>query len=293
MAAPFHDRDGFIWFDGQMVPWREANVHVLTHALHYASSVFEGVRVYGGKIFKCREHSERLIKSAEMMGMVSPYNAEQIDAACEQVVTTQKITDGYIRPLMWRGSEMMGIASQQAKIHLAVAAWDWPYYFSPEDRAKGITLQFSQWRRPSAESAPVHAKAAGLYMICTLAKHKADAEGYHDALMLDYRGYLAEATGANLFLVMDGKIHTPAPDCFLNGITRQTIIELAMMRGIDVLERHIMPDELKFAQEIFLTGTAAEITPVGRVEDLTFTPGRVTAMMIEDYTALTRGGKIG
>ncbi len=291
MAAPFDDRDGSIWYDGKLVPWRSAQVHMLTHALHYGSSVFEGLRVYGGQIFKLREHTLRLIKSGEILGFTTPFTPDQIDAACRDVVKAQNIVDGYVRPLVWRGSEMMGVAAQQSKIHVAVAAWEWPSYFSPEARAKGIKMIISPWRRPAPDTAPVHAKAAGLYMICTLAKHQAEEQGAHDALMYDYRGFLAEATGANMFLVMDGKLHTPTADCFLNGITRLTIMDLARARGIEVIERHIKPDELAKAQEVFLTGTAAEITPVGQIAEYSFTPGRMTEQLTQDYTAATRGQK--
>lgn len=291
MAAPFDDRDGFIWFDGGLKPWRESQVHVLTHALHYGSSIFEGIRVYNGEIFKLREHTLRLIFSAEQMGFTIPFTADQIDQACLDVVKAQKIVDGYLRPVAWRGSEMMGVSAQQSKIHLAVAAWEWPSYFSPEARAKGIRMLTSRWRRPSPDNGPVKAKAAGLYMICTLSKHEAEAQGCHDALMLDYRGLVAEATGANIFLAIDGKLHTPTPDCFLDGITRQTVIGLARARGIEVIERFIKPDELKGAQEIFLTGTAAEITPVGQIDALTFVPGKLTEWLTEDYEAATRNHK--
>lgn len=291
MAAPFDDRDGFIWFDGGLKPWRESQVHVLTHALHYGSSIFEGIRVYNGEIFKLREHTLRLIFSAEQMGFTIPFTADQIDQACLDVVKAQKIVDGYLRPVAWRGSEMMGVSAQQSKIHLAVAAWEWPSYFSPEARAKGIRMLTSRWRRPSPDNGPVKAKAAGLYMICTLSKHEAEAQGCHDALMLDYRGLVAEATGANIFLAIDGKLHTPTPDCFLDGITRQTVIGLVRARGIEVIERFIKPDELKGAQEIFLTGTAAEITPVGQIDALTFVPGKLTEWLTEDYEAATRNHK--
>ena len=287
MAAAFDDRDGQIWMDGKMVPWREAKVHVLTHALHYASSVFEGERMYGGKIFKLREHTLRLIKSAEILGFTIPYTADEIDAACIATAKAMNLTDGYLRPVAWRGSEQMGVSAQAAKIHLAIAVWDWPSYFSPEMRAKGIRMIMAPYRRPDPACAPVHAKAAGLYMICTLSKHKAEAEGAQDALMLDYRGLVAEGTGANLFLVRDGKLHTPTPDCFLNGITRQTVIELAKKRGIEVVERQIRPEELKDFSEVFLTGTAAEITPVGQIADLTFKPGQLTELLTADYTAAT------
>ena len=286
---PFDDRDGSIWLDGQLVPWREANVHVLTHGLHYASSVFEGERVYAGNIFKSQEHTERLIKSADTLDFEIPFSAAQIEAAKREVLDSMGIVDGYIRPVAWRGSEMMGVSAQQNTIHLAVAAWEWPSYFDPEAKMKGIRLALSKWRRPAPETAPVHAKAAGLYMICTLSKHRAEKDGFHDAMMLDYRGYVAEATGANVFFVMkDGRVHTPTPDCFLNGITRRTVIGLLQSRGIEVVERHIKPEEMADAEECFLTGTAAEVTPVGSVAEYTFTPGNVTRQMVEDYDALVR-----
>lgn len=289
MAAPFDDRDGFIWMDGKLVDWRSAQCHVLTHALHYASSVFEGIRVYGGKAFKLREHNERLIKSAEILGMKIPFTVEQIDAACNDVITAMDITDGYLRPIAWRGSEQMGVSTLATKIHLAVAVWEWPSYFTPEARAKGIRMILSPWRRPAPDTAPVHAKAAGLYMICTIAKNMAETQGAQDALMYDYRGFVAEGTGANFFMIHEDKLHTPIADCFLNGITRQTVMQLAKARGIDVVERHIRPEELRYVKEIFLTGTAAEISPVGQIGDLTFTPGSMTAQLIADYDKATRG----
>ncbi len=283
----FHDRDGVIWYDGEMVDWREANLHVLSHALHYASSVFEGERVYGGKIFKLREHTERLFESARIMGFEIPYTLEQVDQACIDACEANGIVDGYVRPVAWRGSEMMGVSAQETKIHLAIAVWPWPSYFSPEARMKGIRLKTSDWRRPPPECAPVHAKAAGLYMICTMSKHQAESEGYDDALMLDWRGYVVEGTGANIFLIMpDGKIHTPPPDCFLNGITRQSVIELAKKRGYEIVERHIKPEELNDAQEIFVTGTAAEVTPVGEIDGIKFTVGEVTQNLMADYDQL-------
>ena len=283
-SIPFDDRDGVIWFNGDMIPWRDAELHVLSHALHYASAVFEGERSYGGKIFKLTEHSERFASSAETLGFELPYSVAEIDAACIETCKANDIVDGYVRPVAWRGSEMMGVSAQATKINVAIAAWTWPSYFSPEARMKGIRLKTSDWRRPSPETAPVKAKAAGLYMICTLSKHAAEADGYDDCLMLDWRGRVAEATGANIFLVFgDGKLHTPTPDCFLDGITRQTVIGLAKKRGIEVVERVIMPDELKDATEIFLTGTAAEGTPVGEIDDLKFTVGDITQWMMEDY----------
>jgi len=283
--VPFDDRDGVIWFDGRLVAWREARAHVLTHALHYASSVFEGERVYGGEVFKLTEHSQRLVDSAEVMGFRLPYTVDQIDDATREIVAAQGIVDGYVRPVAWRGSEMMGVSAQHNSIHLAIATWEWPSYFDPAARMKGIRLITAPWRRPSPETAPTRAKAAGLYMICTLSKHAAEAQGFHDALMLDYRGLVAEATGANVFLVMDGKLHTPTPDCFLDGITRRTVIDLAKARGIEVVERHIEPAELAAASEVFITGTAAEVTPVGVIDEMTFTPGRITETLMTDFTA--------
>ncbi|CAO3377869.1 branched-chain amino acid aminotransferase [Azospirillum argentinense] len=286
---PFDDRDGVIWYDGALVPWRDANLHVLSHGLHYASCVFEGERVYNGRVFKLTEHSERLAASARILGFELPWSVAEIDAATNETVKAMGFTDAYVRPVAWRGSEMMGVAAQDSRIHVAIAVWQWPSYFSPEAKMAGIKLTWSRWRRPAPDMAPTASKAAGLYMICTLSKHEAEAEGYQDALMLDYRGYLAEATGANLFLVMDGKIHTPKPDCFLDGITRRTVIDLAKARGIEVVERHIQPDELANTQEVFLTGTAAEVTPVGQIGDHRFTPGRVCETLVKDYDALVRG----
>ncbi|MDG1412643.1 MAG: branched-chain amino acid aminotransferase, partial [Alphaproteobacteria bacterium] len=241
---PFDDRDGLIWMNGEMIPWRDARTHSLTHALHYASQVFEGERAYSGKIFKSREHTERLRASCQYLDFDLPLGNEEFDAIKAQVLDANDISNGYVRAFCWRGSEMMAISAQETKIHVAVAAWQWPSYFDPETKMKGITLDIADWKRPSAESAPVHAKAAGLYMICTLSKHAAEKKGFQDALMLDYRGYVAEATGANVFFLMDdGKLHTPLADCFLNGITRQTVIGLAKDAGIEVVERHIMPEE--------------------------------------------------
>ncbi|HLN24912.1 MAG TPA: branched-chain amino acid aminotransferase [Patescibacteria group bacterium] len=284
--VPFDDRDGFIWFDGKLVPWRDAKVHVLTHALHYASAVFEGVRVYNGNVFKLTEHNERLAESGRILGFELPYTTAEIDEATRQTVAANNIVDGYVRPIAWRGAEQMGVAAQQTKIHMSIATWVWPSYFPPELRKKGIRLNFSKWKRPHPETAPTQSKAAGLYMIGTLSKHAAEAEGYSDSIMLDWRGYLAEATGANMFLVIDGQIHTPVPDCFLNGITRRTVIDLAKKRGFTVIERHIEVAELAKAQEVFLTGTAAEVTPVGEIGEYRFTPGAVTAALIADYDAL-------
>lgn len=289
-VLPFDDRDGVIWFDGKLVPWRDAKIHVLTHGLHYGSSVFEGERAYGGKIFKSREHSERLHKSAEILGMKMPYSVEELDRAKEETLKANNVVDAYVRPVVWRGSEMMAVSAQTSTIHVAIATWSWPSMFKPEIKEKGIRLGWAKYKRPSPETEPVHAKAAGLYMICTVSKHDAEARGFQDALMLDYRGYLAEATGANLFLVIDGEIHTPLADCFLNGITRQTVIQLAKDNGYKVVERHMMPDELAKAQEVFLTGTAAEITPVGEVDgQYFFKPASVTHTLMAAYEQATRG----
>jgi len=286
--VPFDDRDGFIWFDGKLVPWREARIHVLSHALHYASAVFEGERIYGGKVFKLTEHSQRLIDSARILGMDFPLTAQQLDEATKATIAANGIVDGYVRPVAWRGSEMMGVAAQAAKTHIAIAVWQWPSYFTPEARMRGIRMQISDWRRPHPQTAPTAAKAAGLYMICTMSKHKAENEGYEDAFMLDWRGQVAEATGANVFFVIDGAIHTPTPDCFLNGITRQTVIQLAKDRGFTLIERAIMPEEMAKAQECFLTGTAAEITPVREIGPYEFTPGEITQILLTDYEKLVR-----
>ena len=285
---PFDDRDGFIWMDGKLVPWRDAKVHVLSHGLHYASCVFEGERAYGGKIFKSREHSERLHKSGELLGFEIPYSVDALEAAKAEVLKANNITDGYVRPVAWRGSEMMAISAQATTIHVAIASWAWPTMYKADIKEKGIRLTMAEFKRPSPEMAPVASKAAGLYMICTISKHKAEKAGFQDALMLDYRGYLAEATGANLFLVMDGEIHTPKADCFLDGITRRTIIALAKENGITVHERHIKPEELARVQEIFLTGTAAEITPVSEVDGQIFVVGEVTKTLMAAYSAAVR-----
>ncbi len=283
---PFDDRDGVIWFDGKLVPWREAKVHVLTHGLHYGSCVFEGERAYSGKIFKSREHSQRFHRSAELLNFTIPYSVDQLEAAKLEVLKKQNITNGYLRPVAWRGSEMMAISAQQTKIHVAIAAWEWPSYFSKEAKEKGLRLQTSKWARPAPNTAPTASKAAGLYMICTMSKHAAEKDGFNDALMLDYRGYIAEATGANLFFIMNGEIHTPLPDCFLNGITRLTVIDLAKKRGIKVVERHMKPEEIAQASEAFLTGTAAEITPIGQIDDWKADVGPVTKQLMDDYTNL-------
>ena len=289
MSSPsFEDRDGFIWYNGEMVPWRDAKLHVLNHGLHYASAVFEGERSYEGEIFKLREHTERLFYSGVVMGFQIPYTLEEIDQACREVLTANRIQDGYVRPVAWRGAEMMGVSAQQNTIQVAIAAWPWPAYFSPEARMKGIRLRTTRWRRPSPECAPVQAKAAGLYMICTLAKHEAESEGFDDALMLDWRGQVSESTGANIFLNFDGALHTPTADCFLSGITRQTVMDLAHRRGVEVIERAIMPDELDKSIEVFVTGTAAEVTPVGEIDGRKYMVGEITKQLMDDYDATVR-----
>jgi branched-chain amino acid aminotransferase len=285
---PFDDRDGTIWFDGKLVPWRDAKIHVLSHALHYASCVFEGERVYGGKVFHLDEHSQRLIDSAKLLGFEIPIDLKAINEATNAVVKANNIVDGYIRPVAWRGAEQMGVAAQATKIHMAIATWEWPAYFTPEARLKGIRMTISKWARPAPNTAPTKSKAAGLYMICTLSKHAAEAEGYEDALMLDWRGQIAEATGANVFLAINGELHTPTPDCFLDGITRRTVMGLARARQIKVVERAIQPEELGKAQEVFLTGTAAEVTPVREIGPYKFTPGRICKQMVEDFEKATR-----
>ena len=283
----FDNRNGVIWYDGEMVAWQDAKLHVLNHALHYASAVFEGERSYGGKVFELRQHTERLLEGAKTMDFKIPYTADEIDAACRETILQNGITDGYLRPIAWRGAGMMGVSAQQAGVHMAIAAWEWPAYFSPEARMQGIRMKWAKWRRPDPATIPCKTKAAGLYMICTLSKHDAEEEGYSDALMLDYRGYIAEATGANIFMMMpDGKLHTPTPDCFLDGITKRTVMALAKARGIEIIERHINPEELADASEVFLTGTAVEVTPVSEVADYKFTPAETTRTLMEDYETL-------
>jgi branched-chain amino acid aminotransferase len=281
----FDDRDGSIWMDGRLVPWRDAKVHVLTHAMHYASAVFEGERAYGGAIFQSTRHSERLKESARILDFEVPYSVGEIDAAKALVLEKSGFADAYVRPIAWRGSEMMGVSAQNNTIHLAIAAWEWPSYFDPAQRMKGIRLDIADYRRPDPATAPCRSKAAGLYMICTISKHKAERRGYADALMLDWQGRVAECTGANVFFIRDGVLHTPIADCFLDGVTRQTAIELARRRGVEVAERRIMPDELASFSECFITGTAAEITPVGEIGAHQFKPGNLTKALIEDYSA--------
>lgn len=287
---PFDQRDGFIWYDGKLVPWKEAKLHVLTHGLHYASGVFEGERAYGGKIFKMREHHERFKRSAELLDFEIPYSLDELDQAAEQVLEAMgyQNADAYVRPFAWRGSEMMAISAQATKIHVIIAAWQWPHSHPKEVLENGLRLDVSQWKRPSPETAPSASKAAGLYMICTMSKHAAERKGLHDAMMLDYRGFIAEATGANIFLVQNGELHTPTPECILNGITRLTVMDMARGHGWKVVERHIKPEELADTQEVFLTGTAAEIKPVSQIGDYRFQVGPITRQLVEEYAALVR-----
>ena len=284
-GVPFDQLDGDIWYNGEFVKWGDAQVHVLTHGLHYASSVFEGERAYGGEIFKLTEHTERLHFSAELLGFEIPWSVEEIDQACRDTLERQGLTNAYIRPVAWRGSEMMGVSAQNNKINLAIACWDWPSYFDPAEKMKGIRLDMAEWKRPDPATIPCKAKAAGLYMICTLSKHAAEAKGYADAMMLDYRGRIAECTGANVFFTKDNVIHTPTPDCFLDGITRQTVIGLAKKRQFEVIERAIMPEEMSDFEECFITGSAAEVTPVSEIGPYNFKPGNISKLMVEDYEA--------
>ncbi|MEL6434800.1 MAG: branched-chain amino acid aminotransferase [Pseudomonadota bacterium] len=286
--AGYDDRDGIIWMDGQMKDWRQANVHILTHGMHYASSVFEGERAYNGKIFKSREHSERLHFSAGELDFELPYTVDEIEAAKEQVLKANGLTDAYVRAIAWRGAgEDMGVASARNPVRMAIAAWEWGAYYG-DAKMKGAKLDIAKWKRPSPETIPCKAKAAGLYMICTLSKHEAEAKGCSDAMMFDYRGYVAEATGANIFFVQDGEVHTPKPDCFLNGLTRQTVIGMLEERQIKVHERHIEPGELEGFQQCWLTGTAAEVTPVGQIGDYTFEVGSMTRDIAKSYEGLVR-----
>jgi len=288
-VIPFDQRDGVIWHDGKLVPWKDAKTHVLTHGLHYGSSVFEGQRMYGGTVYKLKEHTDRLFTSAETLGMRIPFTRDQINQGCIDVCKANGIVDGYLRPVAFRGSEMMAVSAQNTTIHVAIACWPWASYFNPEEKLKGIRLDFARYKRPSPETEPVHAKAAGLYMICTICKHEAEAKGYADAMFLDYRGYISEATGANAFFVKDGALHTPMPDCFLNGITRQSVITIAKARGITVIERHIKPEELSDFSECFLTGSAAEVTPVSEIGPYRFKPGALTETLMNAYADEVRG----
>ena len=285
MAVPFDQRPDLIWFDGKLIPTAECKISVLTHGLHYASCVFEGERAYGGKIFKGTEHSERLKNSARILDFEIPYSVAEIDAAKQLVLEKNNQKEAYVRPVAWRGSEALGVSAQNNKIHLAIATWAWPSYFDPEQRLKGIRLDLAEYRRPDPKTAPCLAKAAGLYMICTISKHRAEQRGYADAMMLDWEGRVAECTGANIFFIKDGKIHTPIADCFLAGITRATAIQLAHRRNIEVIERRIMPEELSTFSECFITGTAAEVTAVSEIASRKFTPSRITQALMNDYTA--------
>ncbi|MDA8585594.1 branched-chain amino acid aminotransferase [Rhodobacteraceae bacterium] len=286
--AGYDELDGLIWMNGKMVPWRDANVHILSHAMHYASSVFEGERAYNGKIFKSREHSERLHFSAGELDFQIPYTVDEIEAAKQEVLTGNGLTDAYVRAVAWRGAgEDMGVASARNPVHLAIASWEWGSYYG-DAKYKGAKLDIAKWKRPSPETIPVHAKAAGLYMICTTSKHAAEAKGCSDALFMDYRGYVAEATGANIFFVKDGEVHTPKPDAFLNGLTRQTVIGMLKERQVKVHERVIMPEELESFEQCWLTGTAAEVTPVGQITDYNFEVGAMTRDIAESYEKLVR-----
>ncbi len=280
---PFDNRDGVIWMNGKFVEWRNANVHVLNHGLHYASCVFEGLRIYNGKIFKLDEHTERLFKSANILDLDIPYNYQEIVDISKEIIVKQNISDGYLRPVVWRGSEMMAISAKNGSTNIAIAAWEWPSYFSPKKLLEGIKLHVSKWLRPSPESAPTDSKAAGLYMICSLSKHEAEKLGFDDALMLDYRGYIAEATGANIFFVKENELFTPLADCFLNGITRQTVIEIAQENNIKVHEKHFELDFLKTCDEVFLTGTAVEITPVSSIKEFNFEERKLTKFLISEF----------
>jgi branched-chain amino acid aminotransferase len=284
-SQTFDKREGVIWYNGEFVPWEGATLHVLSHGLHYGSAVFEGERAYGGVIFKLNEHTQRLHDSAKLLGFEIPYSVEAINKASQELVARQGFADAYVRPIAWRGSEMMGVSAQQTRINVAIATWEWPSYFKPEEKLKGIRLDLAKYRRPDPATAPSKAKATGLYMICTISKHEAERKGYADALMYDWRGRVAEATGANVFFVKDGVIHTPTPDCFLDGITRRTVIDLAKRRGYQIVERAIMPDELTTFSECFLTGTAAEVTPVSEIGPYKFTPGVISKTLMEDYSA--------
>ena len=280
---PFDKRIGFIWYNGKFVEWQNATTHILNHGLHYGSCVFEGLRVYGEKIYKLEKHTERLFFSAERMGINVPYSKKEINNAQEETIKKMNIKYGYVRPVIWRGSEMMAISAQKNKINVAIATWEWPSYFTKEDRLKGISLQTAVWKRPPPDCIPTDTKAAGLYMICTLSKHEAEKNGFSDALMLDYKGRVSESTGSNIFLVINGELHTPIPDCFLNGITRQAVIEIAKNEGIKVIQRDIYPNEIKNAEEIFLTGSAVEVTPVGKIDNQNFKVGDITTKIASLY----------
>jgi branched-chain amino acid aminotransferase len=287
-ALPFDQRDGFIWMNGNLAAWKEAKLHVLSHGLHYASCVFEGERAYGGRIFKSAEHSERFKTSAELLDFEIPYSVAELDKAKQLVVDKNNLLNCYVRPIAWRGSETMAVAAQNSTINAAIAVWDWPSMFDIEQKMQGIRLDIADYRRPDPMTAPASAKAAGLYMICTISKHRAERRGYADAMMLDWQGRVAECTGANIFFAAKGAIHTPIADCFLDGITRRTVIDLAKRRGIEVIERRIMPDELAGFDECFITGTGAEVTPVSEAGPYSFTPGAMSRALIDDYSAEVR-----
>jgi len=284
--VPFDDRDGVIWWNGEFRPWRESKLHVLSHGLHYASAVFEGERCYGGEILKLREHSERLLQSARILGFEIPLTAEEIDAGCIETLRRNNLTDADIRPIAWRGAEEMGVAARGTRVQLAIAAWEWGAYFGVEQRMRGVNLAWAKWRRPHPQTAPTASKAAGLYMIGTMSKEAAMDEGADDAMMLDWKGDLAEATGAKAFFVFDGELHTPTPGCFVDGITRRSVMDLARKRQMKVVERVVHPNELMAASEVFLAGTAAEVTPVRRIGAQDFTPGSITETLMQDFTAL-------
>ena len=291
-TVPYDQRNGFIWLNGKLIPWGDARLHVLTHGLHYASAVFEGMRAYDGEIFKLSEHNQRLHRSAEILDFKIPYSVAELDKAAREVIRANKLTDAYVRPIAWRGSEQMGVSAQATQTNVAIAAWDWGSYFGAAAREKGLRLKFAEFRRPDPRTAPTESKATGLYMICTIEKHRAEREGYNDALMLDWRGQVAEATGANIFFVKDGVLHTPTPDCFLDGITRRTVIALAKERGLTVIERAILPEELGDFSECFICGTAAEVTPVSEIGQYKFAVGDITRALMDDFTALVHPAKI-
>jgi branched-chain amino acid aminotransferase len=287
-AIPFDQMPGVVWFDGKLISNPDAKIHVLTHGLHYASAVFEGERAYSGVIFKSTQHSERLKKSANILDFEVPFSVAEIDAAKNVVIEKNNQPNAYVRAIAWRGSEQLGVSAMNNTIHLAIASWEWPSYFDPAQRAKGIRICLADYRRPDPKTAPSLAKASCLYAICTIEKHRAERKGYADAMMLDWQGRVSECTGANMFFMKDGKIHTPTADCFLDGITRQTVIALARRRGIEVVERRILPDELSGFTECFITGTAAEVTAVSEIADWRFTPGTITQQLADDYTRETQ-----
>ena len=292
MMIPYDKRDGKIWYNSELVNWSDVKLHVLSHGLHYASCVFEGERVYDGEIFKLEEHTSRFFHSAKRMGFEIPYSEDQINKASKNIISVQKIENGYVRPIAWRGSEMMAISAQQTKIHVAIATWEWGSYFDPKLKVEGIKLNISKWKRPAPDTIPWDTKASGLYMICTLSKHEAERDGYTDSLMLDHEGNVAEATGANIFFKdKDGNLHTPIPDSFLDGITRRTVIDIAKSKNIKVIERKITPDELKNFIGCFLTGTAAEVTPVSQIANYNFKVCKTIIELSDSYQLIVRKKK--